>query len=67
VNSKHIQKAEKGKTTGLASDHASNITSSKDAGITNRYSQEFPYLVITHDICHALNLVLSNAIETFSK
>lgn len=50
---------------GIATDHAPNMISERDAGITNRYFQELPYLVITHDLCHALNLVFENAVEAF--
>jgi len=52
---------------GIATDHGSNILviSSVDAGVTNRFQSDLPYLVITHDFCHALSLILEDCIKSF--
>ena len=53
------------KLMGISTDHASNMISKKDAGLTNRLSIEVPHLVVVHDLCHAMNLVLASCIESF--
>ena len=50
---------------GISTDGASNMISSKGAGLTNRYKAETPYLAIVHDYCHTLNLVMKLCIKKF--
>ena len=55
---------------GVASDRGSNMLSSKEvggAGAANRLQAELPHIVLIHDICHALNLVLKSCIDSFPK
>jgi len=52
---------------GIATDGGRNMISSKGAGATNRLQAEFPYIIVVHDLCHALNLVLKSSILKFSK
>jgi hypothetical protein len=52
---------------GISSDGAKNMISSRGAGATNRISVEIPLLIISYDICHALNLVMKKCIATFPK
>ena len=52
---------------GISTDHTSNMISGKDKGLTNRFEKDLPHLVVVHDICHALNLVLESCIESFPK
>ena len=51
---------------GISTDGASNMINSQGAGVTNRFSEETPYLIIVHDYCHAFNLVLKYCISRFS-
>ena len=37
----------------------------KGAGAANRLKADYPHIIITHDICHAINLVLEYALESF--
>ena len=41
------------------------MISSKGAGAANRLKVDYPHIIITHDICHAINLVLEHALESF--
>lgn len=43
------------------------ISSTQDtgAGVTNRLRKENPSLIITHDLCHALNLIAQKCLEDF--
>jgi len=50
---------------GISSDGAKNMISSQGAGATNRISSQIPKLIITYDICHALNLVMKKCIAAF--
>ena len=50
---------------GISTDGASNMISSKTAGLTNRYKAETPYITVVHDYCHALNLVMKSCISRF--
>jgi len=52
---------------GIATDHATNMISSKGAGATNRMQKEFSHIIVTHDLCHALSLALKHSIQTFPK
>jgi len=61
-------KLRKEKLIGIATDHGSNMISSKaidGKGVTNRFKADLPYLIIIHDFCHALNLVLEQCLEAF--
>jgi len=58
-------KERKKKLMGIATDHGSNMISSVGAGVTNRFQSDLPYLVITHDFCHALSLILEDCIQSF--
>ena len=50
---------------GISSDHASNMISSKKAGVTNRLQSDIESLVVTHDLCHAFNLIIEGCLEKF--
>ena len=52
---------------GVSTDGASNMISLKDAGLTNRLRNDIPHVIVTHDFCHALNLVLKACIKQFPK
>ena len=49
---------------GIAADEAPNMISLVK-GVTNRFKAEIPYLEITHDFCHVLNLILRECIGNF--
>jgi len=38
---------------GICTDHASNMISYGNAGLSNRLKADFPYIFTTHDYCHA--------------
>ena len=50
---------------GIATDGSSNMISKKDKGVTNRFQQDLPYLLVTHDFCHCFNLILQSCIDKF--
>lgn len=50
---------------GISTDHASNMISKRESGLTNRFSKKFDHLMIVHDLCHALNLCLMECIKQF--
>ncbi len=50
---------------GLSTDHASNMISGGKAGATEILQKDIPHLVITYDLCHALNLIVQNCLESF--
>jgi len=50
---------------GIATDGSSNMISKKDSGVTNRFQQDLPYLLVTHDFCHCFNLILQSCIDKF--
>jgi len=50
---------------GICTDNASNMISSKDAGVVNRLIQEIPHLIHVRDLCHCYNLIVNDALETF--
>ena len=50
---------------GIVTDHASNMISSKGAGLTNRFKASYPSIEVTYDYCHALNLTVRNALISF--
>ena len=49
---------------GIVTDGAKNMISSGQAGLTNRLKATIgDHLLITHDYCHSLNLVMKNSIN----
>ena len=50
---------------GICSDHASNMISGGEKGLSNRLRQDFPYIFVTHDYCHSYNLILKEGISSF--
>ena len=50
---------------GISSDGASNMISKLDKGAATRLKAENPHMVVVHDFCHALNLVLKDSLKTF--
>jgi DNA-directed RNA polymerase subunit M/transcription elongation factor TFIIS len=55
------------KLIGIACDHASNLISTGEKSMTSMLLQgeDMKHLVVVHDICHALNLVLKHCIKQF--
>jgi len=52
---------------GVASDVASNMISTKSAGVTNRFQNDYPYIIVSHDFCHILSLVIKYSLKEFPK
>ena len=50
---------------GICSDKASNMISSKEKGLLNRFKTIFPWIIIVHDFSHLFNLVIENALTKF--
>ncbi len=50
---------------GISTDAASAMISKKEAGATNRLLSQFEQLIVVHDYCHALNLVLEKSVLSF--
>jgi len=50
---------------GISTDGARNMISSMNAGATNRLEDSLPHLIVTHDYCHALNLVIKKCMRCF--
>jgi len=50
---------------GISTDHASNMISGGNAGATERLQKDIPHLVVTHDLCHAFNLIVEHCLESF--
>lgn len=51
---------------GICTDHASNMISERDKGLSNRLKADFPYIFVTHDYCHCYNLILKEGVSKFS-
>ena len=49
----------------ISSNGASNMISKLDKGAATRLKAENPHMVVVHDFCHALNLVLKDSLKTF--
>jgi len=50
---------------GLCTDNASNMLSSKDAGVSNRLMVDISHLVHVRDLCHCYNLIVEDALKVF--
>jgi hypothetical protein len=50
---------------GISTDATSAMISKKEAGATNRLLSQFEQLIVVHDYCHALNLVLEKSVLSF--
>jgi len=48
---------------GVCTDGASNMISTGNASLTSRLQQIIPHLVVIHDLCHVLNLILKDCIN----
>ena len=58
-------KERKKKLMGIATDHGSNMISAVNAAVTNRFQSDLPYIIVVHDFCHALNLILEDCIKSY--
>jgi len=50
---------------GIVCDGATNMISSCGAGAANRLQGNLEHIIVTHDFCHCLNLIIKHATETF--
>jgi len=50
---------------GIVTDGASNMISNKGAGAANRLQGFAPQVIIVHDICHCINLIMKKCIQSF--
>jgi len=50
---------------GIVTDGATNMISSQGAGTANRLQELAKQIIITHDICHCLNLIMKKCIQDF--
>ena len=55
----------KKKLVGVSVDGAPNMLSSKEGGATNRLAKQIESLVVTYDLCHAMNLVIQKCLNSF--
>jgi len=50
---------------GISTDGAAKMIGSGDKNLASRLKKEIPHMIAVHDFCHALNLVLSNSLNSF--
>ena len=51
---------------GISTDGATKMRSPGQKSFASRLKKEIPHMIAIQDFCHALNLVLTNCLSTFS-
>lgn len=50
---------------GVVTDGAKSMISTGDSGATNRLRDRMSHIIVTHDLCHSLNLMLKHTLAVF--